>query len=63
MLLRNLFITFIAAGQLLHYAKAQTKIINEFEGIFFYYETDAIPQEVFLLPCKVAYKVVLQTAL
>ena len=57
MLLRNLFITFITVSQFLNYAKAQNEIINEFEGIFFYYETESpIPQEVFLLPCKVAYK-------
>jgi hypothetical protein len=56
MLLRNLFIAFITVSQFLNYAKAQNEVINEFEGIFFYYETDSIPQEVFLLPCKVAYK-------
>ncbi|NOT92775.1 hypothetical protein [Ferruginibacter sp.] len=57
MLLRTLFITFITVSQLLHYAKAQTDSLNEFEGIFFYYETESsIPQEVFLLPCKVACK-------
>lgn len=56
MLLKNLFITIITVSQFLHYAKAQTDSLNEFEGIIFYYETDAIPQEVFLLPCKVTYK-------
>jgi hypothetical protein len=56
MLLKNLFIAFITVSQFLHTAKAQKDSLNEFEGIFFYYETDAIPQEVFLLPCKVAYK-------
>lgn len=57
MLLRNLFITFITLCQFLNCAKAQKDSLNEFEGIFFYYETEShIPQEVFLLPCKVAYK-------
>jgi hypothetical protein len=56
MVLKNLFIILISVSQFLHCAKAQNEIINEFEGIFFYYETDAVPQEVFLLPCKVAYK-------
>jgi hypothetical protein len=56
MLLRFLFII-IASCQFLNTARSQETIINEFEGIFFYYETKSpIPQEVFLLPCKVAYK-------
>ncbi len=56
MLLRSLFIAFITISQFFNFAKAQNEIINEFEGIIFYYETDSIPQDVFLLPCKVEYK-------
>lgn len=56
MLLKNLFIAFITVSQFLQYAKAQNEVVNEFEGIIIYYETDSIPQDVFLLPCKVEYK-------
>jgi hypothetical protein len=55
MLLRFLFII-IASCQFLNTARSQETIINEFEGIIIYYDTDSIPQDVFLLPCKIEYK-------
>lgn len=53
---RIILTMFITVAQLLHYAKAQNEVITEYEGIFFYYETDSIPQDVFLLPCKIEYQ-------
>jgi hypothetical protein len=55
MLLKKIFIMFVSLTQFLSYTKAQNEIINEFEGIIIYYETDTIPQDVFFLPCKVVF--------
>jgi len=55
MLLRIFFIMFISLSQFFNNARAQNSIINEFEGIIIYHETDSIPQDVFLIPCKVEY--------
>lgn len=49
------FSAFIMLYQFLGSAEAQNTTTNKFEGIILYYETDSIPQEVFLLPCKIEY--------
>jgi len=41
---------------LLNEAKAQNRKLFAMEGIIFYFDTDSIPQEVYLIPVKLNYK-------
>ena len=41
---------------LLDSAKAQNKKLIEWEGIIVYFDTDSIPQEVYLIPVKLDYE-------
>ncbi|MDQ6903414.1 MAG: hypothetical protein M3139_10435 [Bacteroidota bacterium] len=46
----------MSIANLLNLAKAQNKKLIEWEGIIVYFDTDSVPQEVYLIPVKLDYE-------